>query len=249
MNCDTDNRPQQQWIRHEIKYRLQNEALGAFNTYAQNLLEADPNSLKQGGYLNYSIYFDAPSHRFLNEKEEGLEVRTKPRLRVYKDIVTGAPLNYFFELKHRRGAFVFKERTQIDRQLSLDFLSEYDFSNHLSNPVISHVLYLFRRYQIQPTICVLYKRQAFQSSLYPGLRVTYDSQISGSFNISLDTPREEFLPVLPANETILEIKYNRHRPNLISEAVKRLELQQISYSKYVETMHALPRSYSSIRPL
>jgi hypothetical protein len=172
----------QPWIRHEIKYQVGHQTLKAFKEYTRNILQTDPNSEDQDGYLNYSIYFDSPDHRFLNEKEEGLGTRTKPRLRIYKDPATGQPRSYFFELKHRRDALVLKERTRIDRQLSLDIISQQNLSDHLENPIVSRINYLSHRYQIQPTIVVLYKRQAYSSPLYPGLRITYDNHISASLN-------------------------------------------------------------------
>ena len=232
----------QQWIRHEIKYRVDRCRVEAIKHYLRNILEVDPNAKSSAGYLNYSVYFDTPAYRFLNEKEEGLKTRTKPRLRVYKEIETGKSLNYFFELKHRSGASVLKERTQIDRALAQNFLSHGAASYPLDRPIIGHFAYLERRYQLEPAVCVLYRRQAYKCPLYPGLRVTFDSHLSASLAIGLDTPVETCFPVLPANETIVEIKYNQSRPNVISEMVKRLELQQLSFSKYVVSIQSAPHA-------
>ena len=236
---------QRPWIRHEIKYRVNRHTLERFKEYTQNILEMDPNSAEQGGYINYSIYYDSPDFQFLNEKEEGLEMRTKPRLRIYKDIKSDKALNSFFEFKHRRGALVQKERVGIDRDTSLKLLSPFDLEDVAQNPVLNRIAYFSRRYQIQPTICTLYKRQAFSCPLYPGLRITYDSHISASFNIGLDIPREEFLTVLAPNEAIIEIKYNQMRPNFIAPLIGKLELQQVSFSKYAESMRALYSTLST----
>ena len=235
---------QRAWIRHEIKYRVNRETFERFRDYTQNILEVDPNSAEQGGYFNYSIYYDSPDLQFLNEKEEGLEMRTKPRLRIYKDIKSDQALSSFFEFKHRRGSLVQKERVRIDRETSLKLLDPFHLEEAGENPVLNRITYFSRRYQIQPTICVLYKRQAFSCPLYPGLRITYDSHITASLNIGLDVPREEFLTVLPPNEAIIEIKYNQLRPNFIAPLIGKLELQQVSFSKYAESMRAL---YSTLR--
>ena len=74
--------------RFEIKYKLSHSQSNKLYNRISNILIPDSNSKNENGYGNYSIYFEAPGWRYKNEKVEGLALRTKPRLRIYKRLCT-----------------------------------------------------------------------------------------------------------------------------------------------------------------
>jgi len=206
------------------------------------MLAPDINSRENNGYGNYSIYYDSPGQRFSKEKEEGLALRTKPRLRVYKRLSDLKPVAYFFELKHRIDTKVAKERVTIDPEMAnilLDPLhKDVDYVSEQS-PVLSKFYYLARRFNLRPTLCVFYHRQAFTSDLFPGLRITFDSFVSGCKRTVLDNEPKNFSPILPHQNSVIEIKYNDRVPNWVSQVVNSLEMQQVSISKYATAANIL----------
>ena len=49
---------------------------------------------------------------------------------------------------------------------------------------------------------------------------------------SMDYIKNKFLPLLPYNYHLLEVKYDAFLPNWISDILQTDELEQISFSKY-----------------
>ncbi|MBT5939764.1 MAG: polyphosphate polymerase domain-containing protein [Rhodospirillaceae bacterium] len=221
--------------RFEIKYQLNYLQRKAFFDRISGILTPDIHNREVNGYGNYSIYYDSPGQRYSNEKEEGLALRTKPRLRIYKRLSDLEPVAYFFELKHRIDSRVAKERVAIgmeDAKILLDptYLDEKNIE--VQSPVLSKFYYLARRFDLRPVLCVFYHRQAFTSEHFPGLRITFDSFVSGCARTVLDNKPNNFTPILPHNNSIVEVKYNDRVPNWISQVVNCLEMQQVSVSKY-----------------
>jgi hypothetical protein len=233
--------------RCEIKYLVDQAKLEAFDRRVRGLLVPDANDPRGRGYFNYTIYFDSPSYRFYREKVEGLAVRMKPRLRVYKSTIDGRPLAYFFEIKHRNERFIAKERVALSeataQRLLLNTQDLAAYGEVGSSPVLGKLLYLAKRYELRPSLCILYHRFAYQSPHYHGLRVTYDKRLQCSEAIGFFTPPEAFHYVEPPNKTLIELKFNYRCPAWLINAAEALELERISFSKYAESMErALSRT-------
>ena len=226
----------QAWVRHEVKYHVNAATLTNFRSYTERMLRADPYSKPGVGYDNYSIYFDSPRLRYYREKEEGLEIRTKPRLRVYKRPEDHAPLARYFEFKHRRGMMVAKERTAISEGMAMRILDPHLHDRALfgsTDSVLQKLWYLNRRYDLKPVVCVLYRREAFTCPYFPGVRITFDRLLTASSRITLDTAPSQFQAILPSNETVIEVKFNSNMPTWLVHTAQRLELKRVSLSKYV----------------
>ena len=228
--------------RFEIKYQINNSTRETLFRQISPMLIPDVYHKDEGGYGNYSIYFDAPGQRYRIEKEEGLELRTKPRLRIYKRLRDFSSIGYFFELKHRIDSNIEKERVAIDLQKSQTLLDPFNFSfagGGSESPVLTKFSYLVRRYNLRPVLCVLYKRRAFTSKYFSGLRVTFDSRVSGCPVPRLDNPPSSFKSIIPPHHSIIEIKYNDRLPNWISKVCNKLEMQRISISKFASAAQVL----------
>jgi len=224
--------------RREIKYLVDAAKFGRLDKILRPVLKLDRNNPNDQGYFNHSIYFDSPTFRFWHEKQEGLEVRVKPRLRVYKSCIDGAPLDYFLELKHRHGHFVSKERVRVsagDAHALLNGAGLGAWSTHEAE-VLRKFSYLQRRHNLVPVVGVMYHRFAYAIPMHNRLRITYDKRIQCSRTVTLDCPPEVYQHVAPPYHTIIELKYDEVVPNWLANVLDRLELRQISYSKYGESM-------------
>ena len=66
--------------RYEIKYRVPVRRLPEIEREIGDFLIRDVNGDQNGGYYNYSVYFDSPDYRYYTEKREGELTRIKPRI-------------------------------------------------------------------------------------------------------------------------------------------------------------------------
>ena len=232
--------------RREIKYLLSPDQLDEFHRQVGGILTADRHGGESGGYYNHSIYFDSLSGRYGREKTEGLSLRTKPRIRFYRRLGDFEPLAVFLELKQRYDDFVLKERTVTDFDTANALLSPFrsgGVADDGGSAVLAKFHYLRQRHDLRPMVAVLYRRQAFGCDLFPGLRITFDRTVSATDRTDAATPPEFFHPVLPSNRIVLEIKYNYRMPDWIAETIHRLEMRQVSISKYVTGLRSVHGAY------
>ena len=98
-------------LREEKKFLLnQAEALKLRN-YLSNVVHTDLHN-GSDGYQVRSLYFDSLSNRDFQEKEDGLELRRKFRLRVYSPDADFA----LFEMKQKQGPYQRKRSLRLSRK-------------------------------------------------------------------------------------------------------------------------------------
>ena len=99
-------------LREEKKFLLnQAEALKLRN-YLSNVVHTDSHN-GPDGYQVRSLYFDSLSNRDFQEKEDGLELRRKFRLRVYSPDADFA----LFEMKQKQGPYQRKRSLRLSRKI------------------------------------------------------------------------------------------------------------------------------------
>ena len=76
-------------LREEVKYLLNLDEYSKKRAYLKKILIPDEHNNQQG-YLVRSLYFDTFDDRDFYEKEMGIELRRKIRLRVYDPKSKGA---------------------------------------------------------------------------------------------------------------------------------------------------------------
>jgi hypothetical protein len=202
-----------------------------------------PDSFNEGGkgYYNYSIYFDTISYKYYREKHEGLLYRIKPRIRVYRSNLDGPISKIFLEFKIKYDRIVKKERTAISKEMMMDIISGAPkFGLHdkslFSDPVISRLYSLTKKYYLKPKVTVYYNRSAFYSDFYPNIRLTFDSNIKGSLSVNGDGLSESFAYILPPHFSMIELKYNNKLPKIFISKIQELELRQTTFSKYATAL-------------
>ena len=72
-------------MRHEIKSRLSPAEVPGLRARLQAVMTRDPHARADGTYDIHSVYLDTPSRRALAEKQVGMPVRHKYRVRYYND--------------------------------------------------------------------------------------------------------------------------------------------------------------------
>ena len=207
-------------------------------------LIADERSLTDQGYYNHSVYFDSFGHLAYSAKREGQSLRTKPRLRSYRAAPDGEPDSFFLEFKNRDGDVVWKDRAPVGADVAQDLLDGRFFRGGLGkfsdNAVLGRFEYLSRRYGLRPCVTVVYRRQAFRCPWYPRLRITYDSSIRTAFAAPGKTAPARCY-VVPPNQHIVEIKYDRAFPSWLRPVIQEMALERVSISKYASALERLYR--------
>lgn len=232
--------------RYEIKYLVETRRLPEIQEALSDFFEPDVHAHGDGGYYNYSIYFDSPHYEYYSEKVEGQLTRLKPRLRLYLDSPEAQPSAYFLELKGRHDRIVLKRRERISQGFAQSILSNGPIdatAAELESSTIGEFFYLMNRRNLQPRVTVLYRRLPFNATFYPHVRVTFDTLVQCSFKTALNNPPHAFGAAVPFNWFILELKYNDKIPQLLMNRMNALELRQRSISKYAVS---LEKCYQSL---
>jgi len=215
--------------RFEVKYLLSPKELQKFANLADRWL--CPDVFPE--YMVQSIYFDSPDFRFYEENQEGVDLRIKPRIRIYREKETLRLLKVFIELKYRFNRTIKKERTLIDLEHAVNLLNLKFEPICKGDSALSKFEYLAKKFQLSPKANILYTRKAYWSDLFPGLRVTLDSALQGGLpGNSLDIPQGKNVFFLDPAWKILEIKYNKKLPNKMLEMISGLDVSQQTISKY-----------------
>lgn len=212
--------------RHEEKYLIDYRQYALLKAKAMQVLQPDSNG-EWGSYLITSLYYDDPMDTALLEKQDGLPVHTKFRVRTYDCRMDFVRL----ERKVKQGVITEKETARIlARDIAL--LGQPDCDLERFEGKAYDLAAQMQAAGLRPSVMIRYQRDAF---LFPGtdLRLTFDT------NMEAIAPDAEFLfdpdcagiPALDGNTVIMEIKYGRYLPNFIRK-LTTVPCQQLSVSKY-----------------
>ena len=221
--------------RYEFKYLIRNEQTHAIARFLATHLELDKYS--QGRPLNRytvrSIYYDSPDFRCYYEKANGDQNRRKLRVRSYNQADSAA---IFLECKQRKGSTYTKSKSQLDTEKleilqAREGLSGQDVERF---GVVEQLLLGMDRWDYQPTVLVVYDREAYVS---PGqedtVRVTLDNNLRARMFPELDELYDEAdLDDLLYGWTILEVKFTNVVPRFLKQLVSQHSLERQACSKY-----------------
>jgi hypothetical protein len=196
---------------------------------AAGLLMPDTHVGEDGTYLIRSAYFDDINDSCLMDNLTGIEPRAKFRIRYYNSDTD----QIFLEKKSKLKGMCLKESCPLTLKECEIFLQGRvpeikeempDIKKKLFAEVLLHGLV--------PKVIVTYERIPF---IYSGgnVRVTFDRKITSSVEV------KQFLsgdyierPVLPAGNSIMEVKWDEVMPRHIKDTLKLENLNWTAFSKY-----------------
>ncbi len=191
---------------------------------------------KGEGYSIRSLYYDSLDDRDFEEKEDGVELRRKIRLRNYGANSSFAKL----EMKQKQGS------NQKKRSLSLpkadaQRLTRGDYTPLLENnsdfAVECYAVMNIHCYR--PKAVVEYRRKAFIAK-ENSIRVTFDHHIIATeANFDIFDPCLVQNPVFDPGLIVMEVKYNGFLLSYIKDLIEEVNEFELSVGKY-----ALSRSIS-----
>jgi SPX domain protein involved in polyphosphate accumulation len=218
--------------RQELKFMVPLNVLDLLIPEFERYFDYDSHS--NGGYYDvHSVYFDTQDWQAFYNKLDGIVHRKKFRIRSY----SARPLPHekiFVEIKEKNNDTVFKRRLPMSMDEINDLMQ--------GKPGVKRsILYDEWRYNvvrnaIKPRLLNSYRRLAFSSHDYPGLRVTLDRDVSYAITheVVFDSPVR---PVNRArNYCVMEIKFDRYVPQFIVDILRGHDLTRTPISKYCDSV-------------
>lgn len=181
------------------------------------------------GYRIRSLYFDTLDDRDFHEKEEGLELRRKIRLRIY-DPASGFAM---LEMKQKEGAYQKKRSLRVSREDAWRLsCGDYEPLLKYEEPFAAECYGLMHRRCYRPKAVVEYLRRAYIAK-ENRIRITLDGNIIAT-EACYDIFSENLLqyPVLDPFHVVLEVKYNGFLLSYIKDLLNMADRSEISVSKY-----------------
>lgn len=215
-------------LRQEKKFLI---GLSQFYQYSRHLagvMISDPHNLSDG-YPIRSLYFDSLEDRDFEEKEDGVELRRKIRLRNYGPGSDFAML----EMKQKQGAMQKKRSVRVSREDGIALTrGDYGVLLRYDEPFAQECYSVMRALCYLPRAVVEYRRMAFIAKENK-IRVTFDHHIIAT-EARYDIFDGALLqnPVLDPALVILEVKYNGFLLSYIKDMLQECDSSELSVSKY-----------------
>ena len=220
-------------FRQEKKFLISIDQYYRLSHRFQEVLHLDSHS--QGdGYEIRSLYFDSLDDRDYQEKEDGIELRRKIRLRNYGSKSSFAML----EMKQKQGQLQKKRSLQMNKEDALCLING-DYSVHLkyAEAFALECYGLMNMHCYLPKTAVSYQRKAFVAKENK-IRITFDHHIvcnESYFNIFDDQLIQN--SVLDPYMVVLEVKYNGFLLSYIKDMIDECDKSETSVSKYCLARH------------
>lgn len=214
-------------FRHELKFMVSDAQIEQIRYRIKPLMQTDRN--QQGEFYTItSLYFDDVNDRCLWENMDGVDRRSKYRIRIYDNNLECIKL----EKKSKVRGMTKKESAVLTKEeCSLLMDGKFPYGDNLA----MRKQRLFCEMQmlgLQPKSLVEYDRTAF---VHPvgNVRITFDRNIRGTLKVS-DFNKGKILmtPLMTMGAHILEVKYDEFLPEFIYSSLEIGTLQQTAFSKY-----------------
>lgn len=181
------------------------------------------------GYTVRSLYFDTEYDSDLFDKELGVDVRKKMRLRIYH---TDDPCA-LLEMKQKQGEQQRKRSLKMKRDDAEALINgQYDVLLSYDEPFAGECYSLMRTRLYRPRVIVEYRRIAFIAK-ENRIRITFDHRIEATASsFELFDERLNMTPVLDPGATVLEVKYNGFLLDYFRSLLNSVDRSKLSVSKY-----------------
>ena len=224
-------------FRNEHKYLLSKADMAMLATRLGAFMEKDPHLGNSRSYLIRSIYFDDMADSCLHEKEDGVGIRQKWRIRSYNcsDEVI------HLECKKKVRDMTWKDSISICRSELEAALQGHIQPDKSKDKLWNEFALLVITKKYRPVTIVQYERVPYIWTP-SNVRVTIDRDLSSSERF--DGFFEKNLPVrpvMPPDRELLEVKFDTLLPDHLRHMLGLENMRNTSFSKY-ELCRRLPMS-------
>ncbi|MDE6313945.1 MAG: polyphosphate polymerase domain-containing protein [Lachnospiraceae bacterium] len=215
-------------LRQEKKYLLTLEQYYKLSNYIGQLMYEDVHN-KGDGYTIRSLYFDTLEDKDFCEKEAGVQLRRKIRLRNYGAQSKDAVL----EMKQKQGQMQKKRSLRMAKEDASRLIHrDYGVLLKYSEDFALECYALMNSLCYIPKTIVEYKRRAFVAK-ENSIRVTFDHHLIGTES-NFDVFSKDLLqyPLMNPYLVVLEIKFNGFLLSYIKDALHECGVGETTVSKY-----------------
>lgn len=215
-------------LREEKKFLISVADFISLSHKLEQIMLSDPHNGTHG-YMIRSLYYDTPFDDDYFEKQAGVEVRRKVRLRCYDAKADFAML----ELKQKQGTQQMKRSLRVTKSDAQRLIAG-DYTPLLSyfEPFAAEMYALMQHRCYKPKTIVEYNRKAFIAKENK-IRITFDNRIvSTESSFSLFDTKLNMNPVLDPYDVVLEVKFNGFLLGYIKELINCVDKSELSVSKY-----------------
>ena len=230
--------------RHELKYLINLPDWVLLSIRMAGALRRDENVDAFGEYWIRSLYFDDYWNTAYDEKDMGILLRHKYRIRVYNCQENTIKL----ERKSKYGQYINKESAPLSKGETDAILSgDYAFLEKSRYNLLREFYYELTSRLMRPRVIVDYDREPFVFDA-GDVRITFDKHIRAGFGrFDLFDAQLPTLEVLPANQMIMEVKYTEFLPRLVRDLMPPRSSMLTAASKYVLCCDAAVREKNQDR--
>lgn len=215
-------------LRQEKKYLISLDQYYELSSRVGKVVMEDPNN-RGDGYTIRSLYFDTVDNRDYQEKEDGVELRRKIRLRNY-----GADSSYAkLEMKQKQGAMQKKRSLTLNREDAQALIrKDYSVLLKYEEPFAAECYWMLNQFCYEPKAVIEYKRRAFIAK-ENAIRITFDHHIVGT-ECCMDIFMKGLLqnPLLSPFLVVLEVKFNGFLLGYIKDILENAGAGELAVSKY-----------------
>lgn len=214
--------------RKEKKFLINLEEQKKYSAWLEKIMIQDGHN-GSDGYVIRSLYFDTLNDKDFEEKEQGIQIRRKIRLRIYDPNQNFAKL----ELKQKDGEYQLKRSLSLTKEDAMELINEnYGVLLKYKEPFAAECYGIMQMLCYRPKAIVEYNRKAFIAKENE-IRVTFDSKIrTNEVNYNIFDKSLVLNPVFNSNNTVLEVKYNGFLLSYIKELIGKVDRSETSVSKY-----------------
>lgn len=216
--------------RYEKKYLISAPQAEAIKFYLEELCYRDANIGADNKYNIRSLYFDDYQNSSYYDKENGVDPRSKFRIRIYNCESKSIHL----EEKIKISGKILKKRALISEEILNDILCDKgeNIEFPTQEPLFNRFMTKYHTSALRPSVIVDYDREPY---VYPDgdVRITFDTNISFSDDFEGFFDKKLFLqPILPIGMQLLEVKYTEFIPEFIHRQLDQFHLRECTFSKF-----------------
>ena len=214
--------------RHELKFLVSDAEIESIRLRLKPLMHPDIHQ-REGIYTVRSLYFDDLYDSCMRENEDGVDSRSKYRIRIYD----GDDAVIKLEKKIKFRGMTRKVEADISREDCLTYMSGGAPALREESLRLEKEFYVQIRAQgMRPASIVEYERTAFVEPR-GNVRITFDRNISGCTKCRTFLDKKiGRVPLLPKGNHVLEVQYDELLPGYLSDVLDMGMLQRTSFSKY-----------------
>ena len=223
----------EQGYRHEYKYLISKADAELLKLRLPHFMERDPHAGETGRYTIRSLYFDDLQAAAYYEKMDGIDNRTKYRIRFYN--YDGSLIK--LEKKEKLGNLTRKTAQTITKHDARAL--EYALSQGCpDNPegLTNELRVACMSRGLRPKVLVDYDRTPFLCNA-GNTRITIDENLRTRPYIAhlVASPRA-MTPVLEPDQVILEVKFDDFLPGYLADALVDIPKVNMAISKFAMCM-------------